>query len=189
LRVAHLRLNIAALLIEGFPMATKVRQAVGSVERILLPRLNSIDGELKSINTKIDSANTRIDSELRSVHTRIDSVHTRIDSVNTKIDEMDKRNGIRFDAIGNEIRALSSSVNTRIDEMDKRNGIQFEAIGKEIRALSGKVDLVKDVERLKIEVAELKRSRQSISCRLVAAPTHNMQDFAERGLRRWLGAL
>jgi hypothetical protein len=86
-------------------MATKVKEAVGSVERILLPRLNSIDGELKSINTRIDS------------------------------------------------------VNTRIDEMDKRNVIQFEAIGNEIRALSEKVDLIKDVERLKIEVAELKRKR------------------------------
>jgi hypothetical protein len=86
-------------------VAARVREAVGSVERILLPRLNSIDGELKSFNTRIDS------------------------------------------------------VSLRIDEMDKRNGIQFEAIGNEVRALSGKIDLVKDVERLKIEVAELKRRR------------------------------
>jgi uncharacterized protein YicC (UPF0701 family) len=95
-------------------MATKVKQAMGSVERILLPRLNSIDGELRSINTRIDSGHA--------------SISTRIDSVNTRIDEMDKRNGIQFDAVRNEIRALSE-----------------------------KVDLVKDVERLKIEVAELKR--------------------------------
>lgn len=86
-------------------MATKVKGVVGSVERVLLPRLNSIDGELKSINTRIDS------------------------------------------------------VNTRIDEMDKRIGIQFEGIRNDIRALSEKVDLVKDVERLKIEVAELKGRR------------------------------
>ena len=104
-------------------MAAKVKGAVGSVERILLPRLNSIDGELKSINTRIDSLNTRIDSEMKSIITRIDSVRTII------------------------------------GEMDKRNGIQFEAVGNGIRALSEKVDLVKDVERLKIEVAELKRRR------------------------------
>jgi hypothetical protein len=86
-------------------MAARVSEAVGSVESILLPRLNSIDGELKSINTRIDS------------------------------------------------------VSTRIDAMDKRNGIQFEAIGNEMRAISGRIDLIKDVERLKIEVAELKRRR------------------------------
>jgi archaellum component FlaC len=97
-------------------MATKVKEAAGAVERILLPRLNSIDGELRSINT------------------RIDSVHTRVD-------EMDKR------------------LTIKIDEMDKRNGIQFETVRNEIRGLSEKVDLIKDVEKLKIEVAELKRRR------------------------------
>jgi len=86
-------------------MATKMREAVGSVERILLPRLNSIDGELKSINTRIDS------------------------------------------------------VHTRIDEMDKRNDIRLEAIRNEIRTVSEKVDFIKDVERLKVEVAELKKRR------------------------------
>jgi hypothetical protein len=86
-------------------MATKVKEAASAVERILLPRLNSIDGELKSINTRIDS------------------------------------------------------VNTRIDEMDKRNEVNLAAIRNEIRALSEKVDLTRDVERLKVEVAELKRRR------------------------------
>ena len=82
----------------------------------MLPRLNSIDGELKSINKSIDS-------------------------VNTRIDEMDKRNSIRFDATRNEITG-----------MDKR-------LTTEVRSLSEKVDLVRDAERLKIEVAELKRRR------------------------------
>lgn len=41
--------------------------------------------------------------------------------------------------------------------MDKRNGIEFQAIRNEIRGLSEKVDLVRDVEKLKVEVAELKR--------------------------------
>lgn len=86
-------------------MAARMRDAVSSVERILLPRLNSIDGELKSINTRIDS------------------------------------------------------VHTRIDEIDKRNDIRFEAIRNEIRAVSEKIEFIKDVERLKVEVAELKKRR------------------------------
>ncbi len=90
-------------------MAAKVKEAAGAVERILLPRLNSIDGELKSINTKID--------------------------------EMDKRMSISFDG-----------TNAKIDETDKR-------MTAEIRGLSERMDLVKDVEKLKVEVAELKRRR------------------------------
>jgi hypothetical protein len=80
------------------------------VERILLPRLNSIDGELRSINTRID--------------------------------EMDKRISIRFD-----------SASTKMDELNKR-------LSAEIRGPSEKkIDLVKDVEKLKVEVAELKKRR------------------------------
>jgi len=50
------------------------------------------------------------------------------------------------------IDAKLDGTNTRIDEMDKR-------LTSEIRGLSEKVDLVRDVERLKIEVAELKRRK------------------------------
>ena len=114
---------ISAPALDSASMATKVREAAGTVERILLPRLNSIDGELKSINT-------------------------RIDSVNTRIDEMDKRMNIRFDAVNSQIESLRNEMRSEIG-----------AVGKEVRGLSDKVDLVKDMERLKIEVAELKRRR------------------------------
>lgn len=50
------------------------------------------------------------------------------------------------------IDAKLDGTNTRIGELDKR-------LSGEIRALSEKVDLVRDVEKLKIEVAELKRRR------------------------------
>jgi chromosome segregation ATPase len=107
-------------------MASKVKEAAGTIERILLPRLNSIDGELKAINSRIDSVNTRIDS----TNERIDSTSERIDSANNSI-----------------------------DEMDKRIQIQFGFVRSEIRSLAERVDLVKDVEKLKVEVAELKKGR------------------------------
>ncbi len=70
-------------------MAAKVKEAAGTVERILLPRLNSIDGELKSINTRIDEMDKRMS--------------IRFDGANTKIDEMDKR-------MTAEIRGLSEKI-------------------------------------------------------------------------------
>jgi hypothetical protein len=109
--------------LDSISMATKVREAASTVERILLPRLNSIDGELKSIGT-------------------------RIDSVNTRIDEMDKRMMIKFDALNAQIDSVRTEVRTEIG-----------AVSKEVRGLSDKVDLVKDMEKLKVEVAELKRRR------------------------------
>ncbi|MDG6979474.1 MAG: hypothetical protein JRN58_10390, partial [Nitrososphaerota archaeon] len=74
-------------------MATKVRGAVGSLERVLLPRLNSIDGELKAINT-------RIDEESKSTGAKIDGLGARIDgelkAINTRIDEESKSTGAKI---------------------------------------------------------------------------------------------
>jgi hypothetical protein len=50
------------------------------------------------------------------------------------------------------LRAEIKAVDIKVSEMDKRLTIRIDA-------LSEKVDMVKDVERLKIEVAELKRRR------------------------------
>jgi hypothetical protein len=89
-------------------MASKLKAAAGSFERILLPRLNSIDGELKAINTRIDSGNTRADSveksvdslrnelkaEIRSVATaqgaKIDNVLLKVEQLHKELD-MDRR--------------------------------------------------------------------------------------------------
>jgi archaellum component FlaC len=120
--------------LDSVNMATKVREAAGTVERILLPRLNSIDGELKSINT-------------------------RIDSVNTRIDEMDKRMNIKFEAAQAQIDSVRIEVHTQIESVRNELHTQIESVRNEVRGLSEKVDLVKDMEKLKVEVAELKRRR------------------------------
>jgi hypothetical protein len=52
----------------------QAKKAVGTVERLLLPRLNSIDGELKSINTRMDSVNTRIDELDRRLTTKVEEM-------------------------------------------------------------------------------------------------------------------
>ena len=70
-------------------MATRVKQAASAVERILLPRLNSIDGELKSMNTRIDEMDKRMS--------------IRFDGASNKMDELDKRVMV-------EIRGLSEKI-------------------------------------------------------------------------------
>ena len=81
-------------------MASKVKGAVGSVERLLLPRLNSIDGELKSINTRIDSVE-------KSVNTRMDTLDMKMDSMKSELrtEMTSNKNEIKT-----EIKALSEKV-------------------------------------------------------------------------------
>ena len=83
--------------------ATKEKEAVGSVERIFLPRLNGIDGKLKTIGARIEAVNSRIDEMSRSVS-------ARVDTENVRIDEMDMRKAVQFDGIRTEIRGLSEKV-------------------------------------------------------------------------------
>jgi vacuolar-type H+-ATPase subunit I/STV1 len=79
-------------------MASKVKSAAGSLERLFLPRLNSIDGELKAINT------------------RIDAVHGRIDGVEKSISESDKR----AESFRSEFRAELKVMNSKLDHIDQK---------------------------------------------------------------------
>ena len=75
-------------------MASKVKEAAGTVERILLPRLNSIDGELKAINTRIDSNQSEIKTELSAnvkeikalMQTNNAEVKSELKALNEKVD-------------------------------------------------------------------------------------------------------
>jgi hypothetical protein len=44
-----------------------VKGAIGSVQRISLPRLNSIDGGLKVVNTGIDALDTNMSTKMDSL--------------------------------------------------------------------------------------------------------------------------
>ena len=96
-------------------MASKLKAAAGSLERVLLPRLNSIDGELKAINTRIDAVHGKIDSEMKATNTRIDAVNGRIDGVHQRIDGVEKS----VDSLRNELGTKIDGVHQRIDGVEK----------------------------------------------------------------------
>jgi hypothetical protein len=68
--------------------------AAGSFERLMLPRLNSIDGELKAINTRIGATNSTIDGVEKSVSPSKSELRTEIRAMDTKVSAMDK--GLTF---------------------------------------------------------------------------------------------
>lgn len=87
-----------------------VEKVPGWLERVLLPEISEVKGELKAINGRIDgefkavhsemeAMDARMDSEFRGVHSEIRGVEERL---GTKVDELDKR------------------MSTKIDELDKR---------------------------------------------------------------------
>ena len=72
-------------------MAEKIRKGAGAVERLLLPRLNSIDGELKAINTGIDGVNNRMDGFEKTMDSMKGELRAEIKVVDTKIEQLDRK--------------------------------------------------------------------------------------------------
>ena len=87
-----------------------------------------------TLNTAQKALQSVIAPDINEIKGSIRVLDTKLDGTNTKIEELDKR------------------LSGKIEDLDKR-------LSGEVRSLSETVDLSRDVERLKIEVAELKRRR------------------------------
>jgi tetrahydromethanopterin S-methyltransferase subunit G len=71
----------------------------GWLERVLLPRLSEMAGDIKAINARIDGLDNKIDAVDAKLSAKIDAVDARLaaridgaeEKLSTKIDELDKR--------------------------------------------------------------------------------------------------
>ena len=65
------------------------------IERLLLPRLSEISGEIKALNAKVESLEKVIGSLRNEMFTKFDSLektmNARFEAVNTRIDSLEKR--------------------------------------------------------------------------------------------------
>jgi hypothetical protein len=118
-------------------MSSKVSEAAGTVERLLLPRLNSIDGELKSMNTRIDLVQGEVSKVRRELHGEIGSVRNEMGSVRHEMG-----------SLRNEVTAMHRETLANIAKVEQK-----------VDSLAVRFDLIKDVEKLKVKVAELEKRR------------------------------
>jgi chromosome segregation ATPase len=78
----------------------------GWIERLLMPKLSEISGDIKAINARIDSTNEKIDSLRNETKTEITSLRTEITSL---------RNETKM-----EISSLRTEMTVRLDSIEKR---------------------------------------------------------------------
>jgi len=108
-----------------------VQLALGPDLEVIKKDLSDLKSEVKVLGVKQEEMDKRLNSRIEDMDKRL----------NSRIEDMDKR------------------LNGKMGEMDKMNSVQFESIRSGLRGLSEKVDWAKDIEKLKVEVAELKRRR------------------------------
>jgi hypothetical protein len=101
-------------------MAEKLKAAAGSFERLMLPRLNSIDGELKSVNTKIDALRNEFRSEIKVVDTRVTEMDKRL---STRVEEMDKRLSSKLEDMDRklDIDRRMTIIEAKLKDLEKRS--------------------------------------------------------------------
>jgi len=67
----------------------------GWLERILLPRLSEISGEMKALNARVENLSSKIDSLRNEVLARFKASNTRVEAlektVNTRVEALEKR--------------------------------------------------------------------------------------------------
>jgi hypothetical protein len=114
-------------------VAEKLKAAAGSFERLMLPRLNSIDGELKAMNFKVDAGFSRLDGRIDNVEKSVSALRselksdiraaeTSIRAVQTKVSEMDKRFSSKLDEMDRklDIDRRMTIMEAKLRDLEKR---------------------------------------------------------------------
>ena len=109
----------------------------------------AISGSLGTLKKAVQLA---LGPDLEVIKKDLSDLKSEVKVLGVKQEEMDKR-------LNSRIEDMDKRLNGKMGEMDKMNSVQFESIRSGLRGLSEKVDWAKDIEKLKVEVAELKRRR------------------------------
>ncbi len=96
------------------------------IERLLLPKLSEISGNIKALDAKIDSTNERIDSLRNETKIEIGSLRnetkTEITSVRKEIEGLRIEMNVKFDSLEKRIPVIEeiTALKLRIAELEKK---------------------------------------------------------------------
>ena len=102
----------------------------GWIERLLLPKLNEISGDIKAVNSRIDSLEDRIGGLETNLNIKIDSLRneTKTEIVSLKTETKTEIGSIRI-----EITSLRTEMILRLDSLEKRIPVIEELTALKIR--------------------------------------------------------
>ncbi len=117
------------------------------IERLLLPKLSEIAGELKAINARIES----VEHHLESVEKRIDSVERRVDSIERRFEGFETR----LASIEKHTERLENQLNTLHKTVDDRlTSLRGEMLAK-FEILNTRLQVTERIATLEAKVREI----------------------------------
>lgn len=111
----------------------------GWIERLLLPKLNEISGEIKAIHTRIDAVGKEVASLRNEMMTKFEAADAKVD--------------IKFDSLRNEMISKFDAVDSRFDAVDSK----FDAVDFRFDSLEVRLPVMEKVAELEVRLAEIER--------------------------------
>ncbi len=116
------------------------------IERLLLPKLSTIEGELKAINIRIDSVEDQVGSLRHAMLSKFEATDNKMDSlrnemlskfegVDIKITSLDER----ITSLRNEAKTEFTGLNYRFDYLEKR------------------IPVIEEITALKLKIADMEK--------------------------------
>ena len=88
-------------------------KVLGWIERLLMPKLNEITGELKALHTRIDGVEKEVAGLRREMMTKFEAVDGRLTALDAKVD-------VKFDSLRNEMISRFEAVDSRFNSLEAR---------------------------------------------------------------------
>ncbi len=97
------------------------------IEKLLLPKLKEITGEIKALHTRIDSMEKEITSLRNEVMTKFEAADNKVATLDTKVDSLRNEVISRFEAVNTRFDSLE----TRLPVMEKISELEARITGLE----------------------------------------------------------
>jgi len=102
------------------------------IERLLMPKLNEISGEIKAL-------------------------HTRIDSVEKEVAGLRREMMTKFESMRNEMLAKFEAVDVKFESLRNEMLSKFEAVDSKFDSLEARIPVMEKMAEFEVRLAELER--------------------------------
>jgi uncharacterized phage infection (PIP) family protein YhgE len=124
-----------------------LEKAPSWIERILLPSLNEIKGEIKAVNTRIDLLDDRMNTKITALDEKIDGLRSE---PSVEAEGLRKEMLSNFEKAGERITSLRNEMKSEFTGMNYR----FDAINTRLDSIENRSPVIEKIKALELTVAD-----------------------------------
>ena len=116
-------------------------------ERLLMPKLNEISGEIKALEAKIESVDSKVE--------------VRIDAVEKEVASLRSETLTELEVADAKVESLRNETKGAIESLEKVTISRFEAVDRRFKSLEAKLPVMEKMAELEARLAELLKRKVS----------------------------